>query len=196
MPEMEAASVRSGLKGEEKSFFEEKVRKLHETITSLPQLYEQDGMGGGAVAYLHYFHPGGSDWLITEYDGNRTFFGFSCLNRDTLNAELGYIDLRELCSVGAELDLHFEPRPLCIAKAETIFGMTAAEAAFDAVQQDDIRSLQACLEAGVRPDAVCDAYNSMTLEDYAMSMASHRCRKLVAEAADRLAEEEESSPSP
>ena len=133
---------------------------------------------------LHYFHPSGSDWLITEFDGNRTFFGFACLSGNVQDAEYGYVDLEELRSVGAELDLYFKPRPLCIAKGEKIFGQTAVEVAFDAVFNDDVKSLRACLAYGVRPgDSLPESnLDRRTLEEYVRDNGNQQCRKIIADA--------------
>jgi hypothetical protein len=77
----------------------------------MPKTYEQDGLGQQAIAHLHYFTAGG-DWYITERDTHpdqHQAFGAANLG---YGAELGYISLPELLAAGAELDLHFTPRPL------------------------------------------------------------------------------------
>jgi hypothetical protein len=90
-----------------------------ETLRNMPKTYEQDGKGDAAIVYLHYF-IGGSDWLITEKDasgdGRDQCFGWACVNGDTEMAELGYISVAELVSVGAELDLYWTPTPLGVAR--------------------------------------------------------------------------------
>jgi hypothetical protein len=61
-----------------------------------PGIDGQDANGYDAtIVYAHYF-VGGADWLITEHDRESgQMFGWACLgNRD--NAELGYVNLREL----------------------------------------------------------------------------------------------------
>jgi hypothetical protein len=71
---------------------------------------ETDGKGADAIVYLHYF-TSGCDWWIREKDMEAEqlqAFGWASLNGDY--PELGYISIVELLSVGAELDLHFEPR--------------------------------------------------------------------------------------
>lgn len=73
--------------------------------TAAPKLYSQDGKGYEAEVFAHYF-LGGSDWLVTEYDPEEDLaFGWACLNGDRQLAELGYVSLAELESVGVPLRL-------------------------------------------------------------------------------------------
>ena len=81
----------------------------------LPKLYEQEKLGGDAVAYVKFFDPCGSwTWYATEYDGDDIFFGL-VFGHET---ELGYFSLHELAScrgplgIGIERDLHFVPTTL------------------------------------------------------------------------------------
>ena len=81
----------------------------------VPALGSTEGQGDAAMVRAHYF-VGGSDWWITEWDpATGEAFGFACLNGDTMNAELGYIDLRELEAVRVggwlvvERDKYFDP---------------------------------------------------------------------------------------
>lgn len=64
-------------------------------LAKIPKLYEQDGKGKNTLIHLHFF-IGNSDWFISEYDGEDTFFGFVCLNGWKEFAEWGYISFREL----------------------------------------------------------------------------------------------------
>lgn len=86
---------------------------------AIPALYEQDGKGREAIAYVHYFCPwNGWDWYGTEFDGEDTFFG---LVRG-FEEELGYFSLSELSDLkvapggyainAVERDIHWEPKPL------------------------------------------------------------------------------------
>jgi len=114
MSEAQAGAVAHCLKGEERAYFVEILDRLQKTFDEMPKLYEQDGRGDDAIAHLHYF-AGGCDWWITEkaaQKGHGDSFGFACLNGDTVNAELGYINLHELRDAGAELDFHYEPTTL------------------------------------------------------------------------------------
>jgi hypothetical protein len=88
----------SGLQGEESGYFEQVS-------------YETDGQGDNAVVYLHYF-LNGCDWYITEKDmedDQLQAFGYANLG---YGGELGYISIQEIVTVGAELDLHWTPKPL------------------------------------------------------------------------------------
>lgn len=82
---------------------------------TLPKLYEQDGKGINAIAYIKFFMPGSSwTWYATEFDGNDIFFGLV----DGFDKELGYFSLSELESVRGPLglkierDLYFKPTKL------------------------------------------------------------------------------------
>lgn len=52
-------------RGSEGAFFKKKFCELFQTIQTMPKVYEQDGAGDEAVAYLHYFALD-CDWYITE----------------------------------------------------------------------------------------------------------------------------------
>ena len=121
IPSRQAAVIKRLARGEEKSFFHDKVAELHAVISAMPVTYEQDGKGGDAVAYLHYFGSGSADVYVTERDmgktGKRDFSvpqiqasGLVDLYGD--GGEIGYINLREIAHAGLELDLHFEPQTL------------------------------------------------------------------------------------
>ncbi|MBA7577974.1 hypothetical protein ES708_19830 [subsurface metagenome] len=78
-------------------------------------MYEQDGKGGDAIAYVKLFTPSGSwSWYITEFDGEDTFFGLV----DGYEKELGYFSLKELQLVRGPLglpierDLYWQPKTL------------------------------------------------------------------------------------
>ena len=81
----------------------------------LPKLYEQDGKGFNAMAYIKFFTPDSNwTWYVTEFDGKDIFFGLV----DGLEKELGYFSLSELESVRGPLglkierDLYFKPTKL------------------------------------------------------------------------------------
>jgi hypothetical protein len=98
-------------RGEERQFFINKLVELAELVNSMPRVYEQDGKGDSAIAHLHYF-TGSCDWYITERDTTdeqHQAFGLANLG---YGPELGYISIQELLENGAELDLHFQPKPL------------------------------------------------------------------------------------
>lgn len=85
----------------------------------IPNLYEQDGKGKEATIYLHAFN-GASDWYITELDKEtKEAFGFTVLDQDWPNAELGYISLNELFGQqdykpgkSPELDLYWNTKTI------------------------------------------------------------------------------------
>ena len=98
-------------KGEERAYFKQRVMDLAATIKTMPQTYEQDGLGLRAVAHLHYF-TSAFDFYITEKDregnGTQQAFGLACAHE----REIGYISIRQLVEAGAELDLHWTPKTL------------------------------------------------------------------------------------
>ena len=104
-----------GVAGEEGLYFLDKINEYVERFENMPKTYETDGQGDEAIVYLHFF-KGSADWYITERDmeeEQHQAFGLA----DVLDAELGYISLVELASVGAELDIHWTPKKLGTVKA-------------------------------------------------------------------------------
>ncbi len=112
------STMRELCEGEEGDWYVARMVELAALILAMPKTYEQDGLGDRAIAHLHYF-TGGCDWYITEKDsdpdgeGQIQAFGSANLG---YGAELGYISIAELIANGAELDLHFSPRPLSTLK--------------------------------------------------------------------------------
>ena len=116
------ATLAQAIKGEEGEFFKAKIKELTKLFETMPVTYEQDGKGNEAIVYLHYFcHD--CDWYIIEKDkgdeeeeGNPQYqaFGLACIQCD----ELGYINLVDVLHIGAELDLHWEPKTLGEVKKE------------------------------------------------------------------------------
>jgi hypothetical protein len=110
------------LRGEEGEHFENKLEEYAERARTMPKTLEQDGKGDEAIVYLHYFHPNGFDWYVTEKDmgdgtGDTTqyqAFGYA----DMGYPELGYISILELISNNVELDLFWTPRTLGEVKRE------------------------------------------------------------------------------
>lgn len=113
--------LREACRGEEGKYFNNMILKLKSHIVSMPRTYETDGQGDDVVVMLHYF-TGCSDWWITERDmvlnDQVQSFGYVCLNGDTQNAELGYVNITELIKYGVELDLYFKPTTLREVKAK------------------------------------------------------------------------------
>ncbi len=118
--------MKQNCKGEEGQFFKDLFLKLNETIRNMPKTYETDGQGNEAIATLHYFN-GGSDWYIVEKDAGSVddevpgiqaqAFGFTCLNGDGENAELGYISIEALIKHNVEIDLYYKPEKIGDIKA-------------------------------------------------------------------------------
>lgn len=95
--------------GEEGQFFADKLKEIYGIIAGMPKTYETE-QTTNPLAYLHYF-MGGCDWYIFEKDQEEEqlqAFGWANLGDDQ-NAELGYISIKEVLEVGAELDLYFKP---------------------------------------------------------------------------------------
>ncbi|MFT7880451.1 MAG: DUF2958 domain-containing protein [Sulfurimonas sp.] len=92
--------------------FEEVINRLHQTITTMPKTYEQDGKGDKAVAYLHYFNSD-SDWYITEKDmEDEQLQAFGLVSLHGGEPELGYISIEELKSLNIELDFHWDNKTI------------------------------------------------------------------------------------
>lgn len=120
LPSGEMLAIRSALRGEEAAGFKKKMREIVWTMGTMPATYETDGQGDAATVHLHYF-LGGSDWYIVERDGSEEqlqAFGLAILNGDSINAEMGYINIGELVAHGVELDLYWTPRTLAEIKKE------------------------------------------------------------------------------
>lgn len=111
IPASQLAVIRSCVSGEEGSFFSAKLVELSELIRGMPRIYEQDGQGKTATAYLHYF-CGGFDWYITERDTSESQLQAFGLEVRGSEAAPCYINLAALIAAGAELDLHFSPTTL------------------------------------------------------------------------------------
>ena len=91
----------------------EEIRK------KLPKLYEQDGKGGDAIAYVKLFSPDSNPWTWYITEGSQEgddFIMFGLV--DGLERELGYVSLKELQSVKGPLglpierDLYWKPKTL------------------------------------------------------------------------------------
>jgi hypothetical protein len=115
------SAIETACRGEERQFFYDKLVEMAGIVATMPKTYEQDGLGNKAVAYLHYFQ-GGADWYITEKDSEPEqwqAFGLADLG---YGGELGYISIVELLENNVEVDLHFNPRPLCEVLADKACG--------------------------------------------------------------------------
>ena len=99
--------------------FEDARVTLNKLVSEMPKTYETDGIKtNDKIAYLHYF-KNSTDVYIVEKDmesEQRQAFGYSILNGDTQNAELGYIDIDEIKDV-LELDLYWTPTKIGAIKS-------------------------------------------------------------------------------
>ena len=99
-------------KGEERAYFRGLVAEYAHRVATMPVTYEQAALGENATAHLHYF-TGDRDWWITERDTSaqqlRVFGWARCGHEEP---EAGYVCVEELCAAGAELDLHWTPKPI------------------------------------------------------------------------------------
>jgi hypothetical protein len=110
--------IDNAVRGEEGEFFKNKLVELAGIVDNMPVTYQTDGQGDQAMAWLHYFTPGG-DFYITERDQEEEqlqAFGLACIWEE----ELGYINIIELIEAGAELDLYWTPQTLGQVKAERL----------------------------------------------------------------------------
>jgi hypothetical protein len=97
---------------EESGFFVDKVLEVHETVASIPALYAQDGAGGAAVVYLHYFKGGYDCWITELSRAEHLAFGVVSIGGHREFREYGYISMEELFDNGVELDLYWTPKPI------------------------------------------------------------------------------------
>lgn len=118
VPESQLKTIFNLAGGEEGQYFKDKLDEIHRLVDSMPKTYGQDGLGDDAIAYMHYF-IGGANWYITERDmedEQHQAFGLADLFGD--GGEIGYISIEELKSVGAELDLYWNPVTIGEIKAQ------------------------------------------------------------------------------
>ena len=94
--------------GEEGNFFKQKIKDIAEVVQNAPKLYETNGAEQHTIV-LRYFHPTGTETLVTEIGEDGEAFGFQCLNGDYEMAEFGYLDLNEIKNIRMmEIDYHIE----------------------------------------------------------------------------------------
>ena len=107
VPPMQLKTIKSNIE------FNDVRERLNKVVSEMPMPYDTDGVKK-KIAMLHYFSPS-SDWYIIERDSSKEqhqAFGYTVLNGDYENAELGYISVEELKeneNLGVELDIYFEP---------------------------------------------------------------------------------------
>lgn len=80
-------------------------------LAEIPRLYATEHISlQDKLIHLHFFIFG-CDWFVSEFDGQDTFWGFTILGNDYLNAEWGYFSFTELKQVnvrGIEIDCELE----------------------------------------------------------------------------------------
>jgi hypothetical protein len=122
MPAFQRKFIESAMRGEEGQYFIDKMIEMRDLIVGMPKVYEQDGKGGAAVVYLHFF-KGGADWWITErdfdLDDQQQAFGMVDLGH---GPELGYISIEEVTAAGAELDLHWDQKTVGSIRGDNAAG--------------------------------------------------------------------------
>lgn len=111
IPHGELTAMREQIRGEEGQYFINKMVEVNETITNMPETYEQDGKGDQAIAYLHYF-SGNMDWYITEKDMEGEQLQAYGIANIGYGFEGGYVSIVDLVKSGVELDLYFTPKTL------------------------------------------------------------------------------------
>lgn len=95
--------------GEEGEFYAKKIKDLAKLVKEAPGIGDTDGMEQHPVI-LRYFHPTGTETLVTEIGQDGEAFGFQCLNGDYQMAEWGYIDLNEVRDIRMmEVDYYIDP---------------------------------------------------------------------------------------
>lgn len=86
-------------------------------LINAPKIYDTEEIPLEAKMVVAHYFLGASEWWIFECDPSGEAFGYACLNGDTQNAELGYIDLPALESLTTERgdviqrSLNWEPKP-------------------------------------------------------------------------------------
>lgn len=123
------AAIGDACRREEKEFFLDKLAELAGIVSKMPQTYDEGSRSAGATVWLHYFAGGQAHFYITEKDKGAATdtpeefqsqaWGLADLFND--GGECGYISLPEILRAGAELDLHWTPRPLDVVRAEREF---------------------------------------------------------------------------
>lgn len=157
MPTGEWKVVRDSMKGEEGQYFIDMMVNLMALIKKMPKSYATDGQGERAIAYLHYF-GGATDIWVTESPDDPTednAFGFTILNGDKQNAEMGAQYLPEIVSAGLELDLHWKPISIEKVKQEegfagydTISPPPTAEELAKVSEQTDAQNMLSDIQSG------------------------------------------------
>jgi hypothetical protein len=161
MPRHQQTIVKSIIAGEEgEGYIEDTLKPLEEQIAAIPKLRGTEDVALKDKIIQAHFFLGGTDWYVAEWDGNDTFWGYTVLNGDDLNAEWGHSSLAEIQSVvqnriaKVELDFYWKPKKFFeifpSEKSDEDSLQEAAEAlevAIEFATGKDRKSLQEALEA-------------------------------------------------
>lgn len=119
----------STLENNELAYLLKKIdgKRKHKLLTKadakrLPALYSQDGNEDPTVHVKFFSIQSNATWYVTEFDGDRTFFGYVDMGH---GLEAGYFDLYELGLLtftgygvpSVERDRWFDPCKLSAVKA-------------------------------------------------------------------------------
>ena len=92
--------------GEEGDFFKRQIKDIAAAVKNAPKIGETDGMEQHPIVF-RYFHPTGTETLVTEIGEDGEAYGFQCLNGDYEMAEWGYLNLDEIKNIPSmEMDYH------------------------------------------------------------------------------------------
>ena len=106
MPDAQYRTTLNLSQGEEREFFIGKLKSLAAAVNNAPKIGDGDGAKEHPIVF-RYFHPTGTETLVTEIGSDGEAYGFQCLNGDYEMAEWGYLDLNEIKGVRMmEIDDH------------------------------------------------------------------------------------------
>ena len=108
LPTTQYVSTLRYAQGEEREFFIKTLKGIANSVKNAPKIGGTDRIEQHPIV-LRYFHPTGTETLVTEIGKDGEAYGFQCLNGDYEMAEWGYIDLNEVKNIrGMEADYHVE----------------------------------------------------------------------------------------
>ena len=106
MPDAQYRTTLNLSQGEEREFFIGKLKSLAAAVNNAPKIGDGDGAKEHPIVF-RYFHPTGTETLVTEIGTDGEAYGFQCLNGNYEMAEWGYLDLNEIKSAPwMEIDYH------------------------------------------------------------------------------------------
>ncbi len=106
MPDAQYRTTLNLAQGEEREFFIRKLKSLAAAVSNAPKIGDGDGAKEHPIVF-RYFHPTGTETLVTEIGTDGEAYGFQCFNGDYEMAEWGYLDLNEIKGVRMmEIDYH------------------------------------------------------------------------------------------